>query len=517
MWTRRAILASGAALAAVALLPLSRAFAATDQLRVALQLEPPHLDPTAGAASAIKEVSYQNIFEGLTTIDQTGTVQPALAKSWTISDDGLTYTFALQDNVRFHDGTAFDADHVVFSFNRILAPKSENAQRALYAVIDGVIAPDPTTVKITLKHPDGDFLFNIGRGDAVIVAPESADNNKSVPLGTGPFAFVEWDQGSRVVLERNEDYWGPHPRISGAIFVFLSDPSAAINAMLANDIDGFPNFPAPEALEVFKSNPQFKVAVGTTEGETLLVTNNAKKPFSDLKVRQAIAHALDRKAIIDGAMSGYGTPIGSHFPPHNPDYVDLTGTYPFDVDAAKKLLVDAGFPNGFSTTLKLPPPSYARRGGEIVAAQLKAIGITADIVNVEWADWLQTVFTNKDYDLTIVSHVEPNDIGIYANPNYYFGYNDPTFQSIVTKLDATADPALRKPLLIEAQQRLADQAVNGYLFELPQVGVWNAKLEGMWVNEPIESCVLAGIRWNEPGSSSPPPQSAPAPAPTGSD
>src|SRR5438105_2938207 len=170
MWRRRTVLASGAALAAMTLLPVFRAFSATDQLRVALQLEPPHLDPTAGAASAIKEVSYQNIFEGLTTIDQTGTVQPALAKSWTISADGLTYTFALQDNVRFHDGTSFDADHVVFSLKRIGAANSENAQKSLYDVIASVTAPNPATVKITLKHPDGNFLVNIGRGDAVIVA-----------------------------------------------------------------------------------------------------------------------------------------------------------------------------------------------------------------------------------------------------------------------------------------------------------------------------------------------------------
>jgi peptide/nickel transport system substrate-binding protein len=512
MWTRRSILASGAALAAASLLPASHAFAATDQLRVALQLEPPHLDPTSGAAAAIKEVSYQNIFEGLTAIDQNGGVQPALAKSWTVSSDGLTYTFALQPEVRFHDGTSFDADHVVFSLKRIGAPISENAQKSLYEVIASVTAPDPATVKITLKHPDGNFLFNLGRGDAAIVAPESADNNKSVPIGTGPFAFVEWDQGSRVVLERNEDYWGVHPRIAGAIFVFISDPSTAINAMLANDIDGFPNFPAPEALEVFKTNPQYKVVVGTTEGETLLVTNNARKPFADLRVRQAIAHSIDRKAIIDGAMSGYGTPIGSHFAPHHPDYVDLTGTYPYDVATAKKLLADAGFPDGFSTTLKLPPASYARRGGEIVAAQLKAIGITAKIVNVEWADWLSSVFTNKDYDLTIVSHVEPNDIGVYANPNYYFGYNDPTFQAIMAKVDATTDPVARRPLLAEAQKRLADQAVNGYLFELAQVGVWNAKLFGMWVNAPVEGCVLSGIHWNEPGSPTTPPAATPPPS-----
>ncbi|HEV7719225.1 MAG TPA: ABC transporter substrate-binding protein [Arsenicitalea sp.] len=485
-------LAFGLALAAMS---PNLAFAASTEIRVGLVLEPPSLDPTSAAAAAIKEVTYQNIFEGLTRIDQNGAVQPLLAHSWTISDDGLTYTFKLEGGVRFHDGSDFDAEDVVYTFNRIIAPDSTNSQKALYEPIASVTAVDPHTVKIVLKHPDGQFLFDIGRGDAVIVSPEGEPNNATAPIGTGPFAFVQWDKGSRIVLERNEDYWGTHPALTKITFVFISDPNTAISAVLAGDIDGFPNFPAPEALDVIKADPRFKVTVGTTEGETLLATNNAKPPFNNLKVRQAMAHAIDRKAIIDGAQSGYGTPIGSHFAPHNPYYVDLTNTYPYDPAAAKKLLAEAGFPNGFSTTIKLPPPTYARRGGQIIAAQLAAIGIKAQLINVEWAQWLTDVYTNKDFDLTIISHVEPFDIGIYANPNYYFGYNDPQFQAIMAKLNNTTKDEDRKALAIEAMKRLAEQAVNGYLFELAQVGVWNVKVEGQWLNAPIEGAVLTGVHW----------------------
>ncbi|MDR3476160.1 MAG: ABC transporter substrate-binding protein [Devosia sp.] len=265
MWTRRAVLGSGLALGAGLVLP-GRSLAATDQLIVALADEPPHLDPTAGNAASTAAVAYQNIFEGLTRIDRDGRVQPGLAKSWTLSPDGLAYTFVLQPVVRYHDGTSFDAGHVVFSLKRLAGAASPSPRQALYAGIADVTAPDATTVRITLKQPDARLLFNLGLGDAAIVAPESADNNRRVPIGTGPFAFVQCDGGQRVLLARNEDYWGPHPRLSQATFVFIADPAAAISALLAGSIDGFPHFPAPAALEPLRGNPAFEITTGTGPG-----------------------------------------------------------------------------------------------------------------------------------------------------------------------------------------------------------------------------------------------------------
>ncbi|WP_375449834.1 ABC transporter substrate-binding protein [uncultured Devosia sp.] len=473
---------------------MGMAWAAPTEIRIGVALEPPTLDPTAGAAEAIDIVVYQNIFEGLTRIDQNGAVQPGLATSWTISDDGLTYVFKLADGVTFHDGTSFDAEDVKFSFDRIAAPDSVNAHKEFYAVITSVTVIDPLTVEFTLSKPVGRFLFDIGRGDAVIVAPESAANNATNPIGTGPFSFVQWDKGSRVVLEAYGPYWGGPVALTKASFVFISDTATVTNALLAEDIDGTNNF-APEALAVFESDPRFKVLVGTTEGETILATNNKKPPFDNLKVRQAMAHALDRKAIIDGATYGYGTPIGSAFAPHNPYYVDLTGTYPFDPEKAKALLAEAGYPDGFSATLKLPPVGYAQLSGQIIASQFAKVGIKLELINIEFAQWLDDVYANKDFDLTIISHVEPFDIGNYANPDYYFGYDNPQFQALIETLNGTTDEAKRKELAIEAQTIIANDAVNGYLFELAQTGVWNAKLEGMWQNSPIEGLVLRDIHW----------------------
>ena len=472
------------------------ALAQPTEVRIGVALEPPALDPTAGAAEAIDIVVYQNIFEGLTRIDQNGAVQPGLAESWTISEDGLTYTFKLHDGVTFHDGTAFDAEDVKFTFDRILADGSVNAHPEFYAPITSVSVLDPLTVELKLDRPIGRFLFDLGRGDAVIVAPESAENNANEPIGTGPFAFVQWDKGSRVVLEAYGPYWGDPVHLTKASYVFIGDTATMTNALLAGDIDGTNNF-ATDALAIFEGNPQFNVLVGTTEGETILSTNNKKPPFDNLKVRQAMAHALDRQAIIDGTTNGYGVPIGAPFAPHNPYYVDLTGTYPYDPAAAKALLAEAGLPNGFSATLKLPPVAYARTSGQIIASQFAAVGIKLELINVEWAQWLDEVYTNHDFDLTIISHVEPFDIGNYANPDYYFGYDNPAFQALIEKLNGTTDEAARKELAIEAQTILANDAVNGYLFELAQTGVWNARLEGMWQNSPIEGLVLRDIRWVE--------------------
>lgn len=465
-------------------------------INLGMQLEPPHLDPTAGAAAAIDEVVYANIFEGLTRIDRDGVVQPGLAASWEVSEDGLTYSFKLREGVTFHDGSSFEADDVVFSLERAMADDSVNAQKGLFEPIEAVSASASHEVQVTLKRPTGHFLFNLGWGDAIMVAPESADSNQALPIGTGPFKFDNWVQGDRIELARNDTYWGEAVQLERATFQIVPDPAAAVAAMMAGDLDAFPNFPAPESMVQFEADPRFTVEIGTTEGETILAMNNGRPPLDDLKVRQAIAHAIDRQTIIDGAMFGYGTPIGSHFAPHHPAYVDLTGRYAFDPEKAKALLAEAGHADGLALTLRLPPPSYARRGGEIIAAQLAEVGITAEIIPVEWAQWLEQVFKGKDYDLTIVSHTEPMDIEIYGRgSDYYFDYQKPEFKGLIDQLAETSEEKARSAILADAQTMLSDDSVNAFLFQLAKHGVWDAKLEGLWENSPVQANDLTNVRW----------------------
>ena len=473
------------------------ALAAKTDLTIGMQLEPPNLDPTGGAAAAIDEVVYANIFEGLTRFGPDGSVRPALAASWSIENDGTRYVFSLQSGVTFHDGAAFSSEDVKFSIDRAMAEDSTNAQKGLFANIDSVEVIDDNTVAINLKQADGSLLFNLAWGDAIVLDSATAANTATQPVGTGPFVFDKWVQGDRIEIVKNDSYWGTPAKLDKATFKFISEPTAAYAAILAGDLDAFPNYPAPENLAQLDADPRYSVVLGSTEGETILSTNNAKAPFDDVRVRKALAHAINRGEIIDGAMFGYGTPIGTHFAPHNPAYVDLISNSAYDPDMAKALLKEAGHEAGLTVSLKLPPPAYARRGGEIIAAQLRDVGITAEIENLEWAQWLEQVFKGKDFNLTIVSHTEPMDIGIYANPDYYFQYDNAEIQTLMEAFGSETDPDKRTEMLQQAQRMISDDYVNGYLFQLAKTGVANSKIQGLWENSPTQANDLTAVYWED--------------------
>jgi len=478
----------------LALAPAAPALA-RDRLTVALQLEPPTLDPTSGAASAIDEVTYRTIFEGLTTLDPTGRPVPLLATRWDMAPDARSYVFHLRPNVRFQDGTPFGASIVAFSLMRAGAPGSTNAMAETLGEIAGVDALDPLTVRIRLRVADAALPLWLAYGDAVMVAPRSASHLATQPIGTGPFRLANWRRGDRLTLVRNPAYWGAAPTLARIDFRFIADPAAAYAAARGHNVDLFTDYPAPENIADLARDPSLRVTSGPSEGEVILALNNARGPFRDIRVRRAIAHAIDRRAIIDGAMFGYGTPIGSHFPPRSPDYVDLTGLYPHDLVRARALLGEAGYPQGFAVTLKLPPTSYARRSGEIVAAQLRAIGIRVTIIPVEWAQWLDEVYTRRAFDMTIVAHVEPFDYSIYGRRDYYFGYDGAAVRGLLDRLRTTSDPAGRHALLVAIQRRIAGDAVNGFLFQMPHLTVADARLSGALLNSPLQAIDYSAARF----------------------
>jgi peptide/nickel transport system substrate-binding protein len=474
---------------------------AAGRIIIATQLEPPTLDPTLSAAVAITEILDGNVYEGLVQFGADGVVLPKLATSWEISPDGLTYTFHLVANARFQDGTLFDSSVAKFTLDRIFGPQSVHPQKARYAAIRSVEAIDPLTLRVSLSRRSGGLLQYLAFGSAVMFSPQSVKDNAVHPVGTGPYRFLRWRRGDSVTLERNPDYRGEPVSLDQVTFKFISDPTAAYAALLAGDIDAFANYPAPESFAQFAADPRFKVFKGTTEMEVVLSMNERVAPFDNVLVRRAISHGLDRRAIIDGAMFGYGTPIGSHFPPGNPAYVDLTGEYPHDIAKAKALLAQAGYPQGFSMTLKLPPPSYARRGGEIVAAQLAQIGIHLRIENLEWAQWLDQVYTRHDYDMSMVGHAEPLDYDIYARENYYFGYSNPDFNALIAELDDSVDPQRRLSLLHQIQHKLADDAVNGFLFQYPRLDIWSAHITGISFNNTLGVIDLSRTQTDRPVAS----------------
>ena len=487
------------AIGAVAVAALSSGAAvAKDSVSIGMRLEPaPGLDPTTGAAAAISQVTLYNVFEGLTRLDGSGDVHPMLARSWTISEDGTTYTFSLEPGVKYHDGADLDSADVKAQFERNAGPESSNKQKKLFRALKAVEAPGPHTVVIRLDKPRSLLPFELAQAAAVILDQGSFADAVTNPIGTGPYRFVKWTKGDSVELRKFDGHRSAaNVHIEKVKFRFISDATAQVAALLAGDLDYMPSLSAPEMFSQFQADDRFTALQGTTEGETIIAMNNMHPALSDVRVRRAIMHAIDRKALIDGAVAGYGTPIGSHFAPHHPAYVDLTGRYPYDPARAMSLLAEAGHAGGLELTLHLPPPSYARRGGEVVAAMLAEVGITARIENVEWAQWLENVYKERQYAITIISHVEPMDIGrIYSDPGYYMQYDSPAFREIHDRFVAAKTKEEQFRELAAAQRLVADDAVNGFLFQLAKLGVAQEGLTGMWPSWPAFINDVSALRW----------------------
>lgn len=495
--SRRLTVAFALSALALAAAGPAAAQARKDSVVLAMTLEPaPGLDPTVASAAAIGEVVHYNVLEGLTRINMDGSVAPLLAESWTMDPDGKVYTFKLRKNVKFHDGEAFDASDVKFSFERAKAEGSTNkAKKQVFDNISRIDAPDPHTVIVVLNQADGNFPFRMGENTAVILDPKSAATTATKPVGTGPFTFGSWAKGSAIVLNKNEGWRNASAvKMKKVTIRFINDPAAQVAALLAGDVDGMPRFGAPQNLKQFQNDKRFSVVIGGTEGKTIVGINNKKKPFDDVRVRRAIAAAIDRKAVIDGAMEGYGAPIGSHMVPTDAGYIDLTKVNPYNPEKAKALLKEAGVATPLNVSLTLPPPQYARKGGEIVASQLAKVGINAKIENVEWAQWLSGTFKGN-FDLTIISHVEPLDFDRYGDPAYYWGYDNKAYKDLLAKYNATADAKARLAILGDIQKHLANEAVNAYMFQLPQFAVANAKLKGLWSSSPVFANDLAALSW----------------------
>lgn len=488
--------AACAALLAAGPTPAQAQAAKKNSVTLAMVLEPPGMDPTIAPAAAIGEIVHYNVLEGLTKINVDGSVVPLLAESWSMDPDGKSYTFKLKKGVKFHDGEAFDASDVKFSFERAKDVKSTNkAKKAVFDNIRRIDAPDAHTVILTLENADPNFLFRMGENTAVILDPKSAAGAATKPVGTGPFTFDDWKKGNSVTLKKWPGFRDAKAaKLERVTFRFINDPAARVAALLAGDIDGVPRLDAPQAVKQLQADKRFDVVIGNTAGKGIVAINNRKKPFDDVRVRRAIMHAIDRKAFIDGVLEGLAKPIGSHFAPTDAGYVDLTGVTPYDPEKARALLKEAGVATPLNVTLTLPPPQYARKGGEVVAAQLAKVGIVAKIENVEWAQWLGGAFKGN-FDLTIVNHVEPLDYMQYTNTGYYWGYDSKAFRDLTATYAATGNAKERARLFADIQKQIAADQVNAFVFNPAQVAVARKGLKGLWASSPIFANDMAAVSW----------------------
>jgi peptide/nickel transport system substrate-binding protein len=476
--------------------PAALAQSKKDTAVIGMTLEPTGLDPTAGAASAIGEVVHYNIFETLTKIAPDGSIKPLLAQGWSVTPDNKTWGFKLKPGVKFHNGEPFNAEAVKFSFERAVAQGSVNKDKAVFNNIVNIASTDELTVIVTLKNPNPDFLFQLGQTTASIVEPKSAATNNTQPVGTGPYKLEGWNKGASIVLTRWDGYRDANAvKLKRVTIRFISDAAAQVAAMLSGDVDVFPRVAAARSLAQFQNDKRFQVLIGGSRSKTILAINNKRKPLDDVRVRRAIAMAIDRKAVIEGASDGFGTPIGSFYVPGAPGYVDLTAVNAYAPDTSRALLKEAGVATPLELSIKLPPTPYARQGGEVIAAQLAKVGINAKLENVEWAQWLSGVYGQKAYDLTVISHVEPLDFGNFARPGYYWGYESAKFNALWDQVNTTADAAQRSKLMADAQRLVADDAVAAYLYQPTWITVGKAGLKGLWKDAPILANDLSALSW----------------------
>ncbi len=468
-------------------------------LTVCQPAEPPGLDPTGNTAAAIDRVVYANIYEGLIKVDKNGQFVPGLATKWDVSGDGKTYKFQLRKGVKFHNGETFNAQVAKWNIDRAMGEKTTNPHPEYFRGITNIDTPDDYSLTIALKDVDALFIAHMAEGDAVFLPRSGFENAKSNPIGTGPFKFVKWVRGDRVEMARFDGYWNPElPYLDKVTFKFIGDASAQIAALKAGDIDVIGYIAAPESAMEMAKDKRFKVYAGTTTGEVIMSTNNKAKPFDNKLVRQAVAYAIDRQAVVDLVMFGYGTPIGSHWSPSTPYYVDLTNKFAYNPKKAKELLAEAGYPNGFEATIKLPAIySYSRRAGEVIADMLSKVGVKLNIEIVEWGQWIERIFKKKEYQLTMIGHVEAWDIGIYANPKYYFLYDSQEFRDAYAKALIAPSEAEKAKWFGRCQEIIAEDAVNGYMFSAPSLPVMKANVMGWWENYPTIALDATQVWWKK--------------------
>jgi peptide/nickel transport system substrate-binding protein len=462
---------------------------------VSIVADPPGWDPTKSTSQEIARVMYNNVYEGLTTIAQDGTIQPRLAESWTTSEDGLEWTFNIREGVKFHDGSDLTLEDITAAFARAKDPDSGFTHPEYFTNVESVTAGEGNTVVFKLTAASSGLLYNLARPDSIIFPAAKADTQASEPVGTGPFTFAEYVVGSEVRLEKFADYYVEGvPLLDAAVFKIIPDANATFAALQAGDIDIIGVSVTPEIALQVESDPNLKlVNEGSSTAEITMALNNTNEILSNPLVRQAITHAIDKESIVQGAFNGLGVVIGSHTTPAEPYHVDAN-PYPYDPELAKQLLAQAGYPDGFElrfeATAEYP---LERRAAEVIAQQLSEVGITADLQIIDFSTWLERIFFGGDYDMTIIGHAEPRDISIYGNPEYYYKYNNPKIAEILAQIEQTPDEAGQIELYKEIATIIATDAVNVWVYAPSNLVATRKDVYGFWTNAPTVTIDMTGV------------------------
>ncbi|GAA4265093.1 ABC transporter substrate-binding protein [Frondihabitans peucedani] len=428
-------------------------------VNVGLVLEPTDLDIRTTAGIALDQVLIDNVYQGLVGRTSTNDVVDVLASKHTVSADALTYTFTLHSGVVFDDGHALKASDVVWSLEQV--KKTATFQNSAdLANVASITSPSADTVVITLSKPDSNLLWALS-GRAGLVLEQAATNDlKTTANGTGPYRLASWKQGDNIRLTRFDDYWGSRAEVAGVVFKYYTSPSAGINAVISGDVDVQTAVDATLQSQLTGVDG-ISLKRGKTTDKYTLAFNDAEAPFTDIRVRKAIREAIDNRAIIK-ALGGAGVTQGGPIPALDPGYENLSSVDSYDPSDAKRLLREAGHAN---LTLSLTYANfYPASIGDLLASQLKRVGITLKVTQTDFTTWLNNVYVAHDYQLSIVNHAESHDFGNWANPDYYFGYDNEKVQSLYAESLAATDPAVVDEKLKQAARIVAEDAPADWLY-----------------------------------------------------
>lgn len=477
----RAMVATAALLTTLAAAPAvqAQAFDPDATIGIGSLYEPQNLDNTAGAGQGINEAFNGNVYEALFQLTDAGDVAPVLASDYTVSDDGLTYTFTLQDGVTFHSGEPLTAQDVKFSIERVTAPDSKSSRKSSLANITAVEAPDDSTVVVTLSSRSISLPYNLSY---VWVVNDAATNLQQSEDGTGPYQLAEWRRGSALALTRFDDYWGEAPTNAEVIFHYFTDATALNNALLTGAIDIITSVQSPDSLAQFLDNPDFTVTEGASTTKELMAFNDRVAPFDNVQVRKAIARAIDNERLLQSIWGDYGTLIGSFVPPTDPWFVDLTAVDAYDPESAKALLAEAGYADGFTFTLETPNYDPHPIVAEFIQSELAEVGITVNINIITANEWYTKIYQAHDFDATLQEHVNHRDIVFYGNPDFYWGYNNPEVIELIASAEASATIEEQTEKLAAANRIIAEDAASDWLYLYPQIVVSSTSVTGYPVN-----------------------------------
>ncbi len=464
--------------------------------RTAIGSELDSLDPWISAASDTEAV-MGNVFEGLVWYDENGNLIPALAKSWEISEDGLTYTFHLQEGVTFHNGAAFSADDVVYSIEKLSGLNGEEPLSSRFAKVETVQAVDELTVAIKLAERNAAFLSSC----IAEILPKDYADQATNPVGTGPFVFKSYEPGQKVVLEKNVAYWNDAAmaHIDVAEFYIITDPTAVVNGLRSGQLD----FAEIDPKNVKLVENEFEILASPQNMVQLMSMNNKRAPFDDVKVRQAVNYAVNKEQLIAAVANGYGTELVSNMSPIMAQYHEAGATaYAQDLEKAKALMAEAGYADGFKTSVTVPSNyKFHVDTAQVVANQLQQIGIEVEIEQVEWGVWLDEVYKRFNYDMTIIGlsgKLDPHQILVRYKSDYkrnFICYQNEAYDALIDQALLETEPVERAKLYRECQMLLADDAAAVYIMDPNLVVAMRKGISGFKFF-PLRFIDMSSIKYN---------------------